>query len=69
MTAQAHEFWLDESSLAGAGLTPTHRHLNDGSVEGFACEARKIMGVLFNPEAEPGPRDSLYLFDKFMAML
>lgn len=69
MTAQAHSFWLDEESLAASDLAVTHRHLNDKSVEGFACDKRGILGVLFHPEAEPGPRDGTYVFDRFAAML
>ncbi len=69
MTAQCHDFWIEAESLAGAGLEATHIHLNDGSVEGFGSPARRVMGVLFHPEAEPGPRDSLYLFDRFHEML
>lgn len=69
MTVQAREFRIEEDSLDGAGLVPTHRNLNDDSVEGFKCDRRRLMGVLFNPEAEPGPHDSLYLFDRFMEMI
>ena len=69
MTAQAHEFWIEAESLPGAGLTMTHFHLNEDTVEGFKCDERKLMGVLFHPEAEPGPRDSLYMFDRFHEML
>ncbi|MDR1745347.1 MAG: carbamoyl phosphate synthase small subunit [Planctomycetota bacterium] len=69
MTTQAHEFQIDEASLAGAGLAATHRNLNDGAVEGFACSKRRVSGVLFNPEGEPGPHDSLHLFDTFMTDL
>ena len=69
MTAQAREFWVEEDSLAGAGLALTHKNLNDGSVEGFKCDKRAIMGVLFNPEGEPGQHDSLYLFDQFIEMV
>ncbi len=69
MTAQCHDFWIEAESLAGADLEVTHFHLNDGSVEGFKSDARRVMGVLFHPEAEPGPRDSLYLFDRFQEMM
>lgn len=69
MTAQAREFWIEAESLVAADLTQTHFNLNDGSVEGFKCERRKLMGTLFHPEAEPGPRDSLYMFDRFHAMM
>ena len=69
MTAQCHEFWIEGESLPGADLEQTHFNLNDGSVEGFRCQRRKLMGVLFHPEAEPGQRDSLYLFDRFHKMM
>jgi carbamoyl-phosphate synthase small subunit len=69
MTVQAHDFWIEGESLAGAGLEPTHVHLNDGSVEGFRCRERRLMGTLFHPESEPGPHDSLYCFDRFSEML
>lgn len=69
MTAQCHDFWIEGESLVAADLTQTHYHLNDGSVEGFKCDKRRLMGVLFHPESEPGPRDSLYLFDRFHAMM
>lgn len=69
ITAQCHEFWLERESFAGAGLEETHFNLNDGTVEGFASAVRNLMGVLFHPEAEPGQRDSLYLFDRFNTMM
>ena len=69
MTSQCHEFWIEGESLPAANLVQTHYHLNDGSVEGFKCDKRRLMGVLFHPEAEPGPRDSLYLFDRFHEMM
>lgn len=69
MTVQAREFRIDGESLAGAGLEPTHVHLNDGATAGFRCRERRLMGTLFHPESEPGPRDSLYCFDRFSEML
>lgn len=69
MTSQCREFWIEGESLPAAGLDQTHFHLNDGAVEGFKCDTRRAMGILFHPEAEPGPRDSLYLFDRFQEMM
>lgn len=69
MTAQCRDFWVEGESLAGANLVQTHFHLNDGALEGFKCDARRLMGVLFHPEGEPGPHDSLYLFDRFYALM
>ncbi|MCC8191008.1 MAG: carbamoyl phosphate synthase small subunit [Planctomycetes bacterium] len=69
MAMHCQEFWIEGESLVRAGLDPTHHNLNDGAVAGFACGRRRLMGVLFHPEAEPGPRDSLYLFDRFHHLL
>ncbi len=69
ITMQCHEFWIEGESLAGADLAPTHFHLNDGTLEGFKSDERKLMGILFHPESEPGPRDSLYMFDRFHEMM
>lgn len=66
MTNQCHDFWIDADSLSGASLGLTHFNLNDKSVEGFKCGGRRIIGSLFHPEGEPGPRDSVYLFDRFV---
>lgn len=69
MTVQCHDFWIPEAELEKAGLIKTHFHLNDGSVEGFKCQTRRLMGVLFHPESEPGPHDSLYHFDRFHQLM
>ncbi|MBB4663386.1 glutamine-hydrolyzing carbamoyl-phosphate synthase small subunit [Conexibacter arvalis] len=44
----------------------THVNLYDHTVEGLAL--RDVVGatVQYHPEAGPGPRDSLYLFDRFI---
>jgi len=69
ITAQNHGYAVDEASLEGTGLTVTHRNLLDGSVEGIASEADRIFCVQYNPESAPGPQDSIYLFDQFIAMM
>lgn len=69
VTMQCHEFWIDGPSLETKGAKITHVNLNDGSVEGFSCKAQRVMGSLYHPEGEPGPHDSLYLFDKFYALM
>lgn len=69
MTTQCHDFWIVPDSLGPAGLEMSHFHLNDKSIEGFESEDKALMGVLFHPEAEPGSRDSLYLFDRFGEMM
>ncbi|MCR5311506.1 MAG: glutamine-hydrolyzing carbamoyl-phosphate synthase small subunit [Lachnospiraceae bacterium] len=69
ITSQNHSYAVKEESLAGTGLVVTHINLLDNTVEGIECEKDRIFGVQFHPESAPGPNDSGYLFDKFVALL
>jgi carbamoyl-phosphate synthase small subunit len=69
ITSQNHSYAVEENSLAGTGLTVTHRNLLDGTVEGVRCEADRIFSVQYHPESSPGPHDSAYLFDEFLKLM
>ncbi len=69
ITSQNHGFCVDEASLVAAGGEATHVHLNDGTVAGFRHTQKPIFSVQYHPEASPGPHDSTYLFDVFVAMM
>jgi carbamoyl-phosphate synthase small subunit len=47
----------------------THVNLNDQSIEGIRVKGKKAFSVQYHPESSPGPHDSRYLFDDFVAML
>lgn len=47
----------------------THTSLNDESVEGLRCLDRPVFSVQYHPEAAPGPHDSAYLFEQFVALM
>lgn len=66
ITTQNHGFAVGKMP-EGFGLT--HINVNDRSIEGMADAGRLIFSVQYHPEATPGPRDSLYLFDEFMKMM
>ena len=69
ITSQNHSYAVKADSLAGTGLTVTHVNLLDGTVEGQKCAADRIFSVQYHPESAPGPQDSDYLFDEFIAMM
>ena len=69
ITSQNHGYAIDKDSLAHTDLEVTHIALNDGTVEGLRHKTLPAFSVQYHPEARPGPSDSNYLFDEFMAMM
>ena len=63
-----HGFALDPASLP-ANAEVTHVSLFDGSNCGIALSDAPAFSVQYHPEASPGPRDSHYLFERFVAMI
>ena len=69
ITSQNHSYAVNADSLAGTGLTVTHINLLDNTVEGQKCAKDRVFSVQYHPESAPGPQDSAYLFDEFIAMM
>jgi carbamoyl-phosphate synthase small subunit len=69
ITSQNHGFCVDAESLEAIDCEVTHVHLNDGTLAGFRHRSRPIFSVQYHPEASPGPHDSTYLFDEFVALM
>ena len=65
ITSMNHGFALDKNSLP-AGVEQTHVSLFDGSNCGIALKGKPVFSVQYHPEASPGPRDSHYLFARFV---
>ena len=63
-----HGFAVDASTLP-ANAEETHVSLFDGSNCGLRLTDRPAFSVQHHPEASPGPQDSHYLFDRFVAMM
>lgn len=69
ITSQNHSYAVDTASVDGTGLAITHLNLLDNTVEGVRCEKDYVSSVQYHPESAPGPQDSAYLFDEFIAMM
>ncbi|MCD8358894.1 MAG: carbamoyl phosphate synthase small subunit, partial [Oscillospiraceae bacterium] len=63
-----HGYAVVAESLAGVGRE-TFVNANDGSCEGMEYPELRCYTVQFHPEACAGPRDTAFLFDRFIAMM
>jgi carbamoyl-phosphate synthase small subunit len=68
ITSMNHGFTVDSQTLP-AGVIETHVSLFDGSNCGIAIADRPVFSVQHHPEASPGPQDSYYLFERFVASM
>ena len=66
MTSQNHGYAVDPDSLP-PGWEPWFDNGNDRTNEGLRHATRPWCSVQFHPEAAAGPRDTAYLFDRFLA--
>lgn len=69
ITSQNHSYAVDVKSLEGTPLSLTHKNLLDDTAEGVKSEENKLFSVQYHPESAPGPQDSAYLFDEFIALM
>ena len=70
ITTQNHGFGVNpEAVKASATVEITHLNLNDDSIEGIRMKNKPAFSVQYHPEATPGPHDSRYLFDEFIASI
>jgi len=66
ITSQNHGYAVRAESLP-AGWEVWFENGNDGTVEGIRSTEGPFCAVQFHPEGCPGPRDTEYLFDSFIA--
>ena len=69
ISSQNHGYVVDTDKLDERIAVPAFINVNDGTNEGLAYTGKNIFTVQFHPEACPGPQDSRYLFDRFIAMM
>lgn len=69
ITSQNHGFAVKYDDSLASTVQLTHINLNDNTVEGIARLDKPAFSVQHHPEANPGPHDSMYLFDQFVNLM
>jgi len=65
ITSQNHGFEIIKKSLP-KNIEITHESLFDNCIEGIKLKNKPIFSVQYHPESNPGPQDSVYLFQEFI---
>ena len=65
ITSQNHGFEVVRENLP-KNIQITHKSLFDDSIEGIKLRSRPVFSVQYHPESNPGPQDSVYLFQEFI---
>ena len=65
ITSQNHGFEVSKKIYLKI-LKITHKSLFDNSIEGIKLKNKPVFSVQYHPESNPGPQDSVYLFQEFI---
>lgn len=69
ITSQNHGYAVVAETVEPSVAEVSHINVNDGGVEGLRYRRPACFTVQFHPEASPGPMDTEYLFDRFVASM
>ena len=67
ITSQNHGYAVDSDSIKAGKLS--FANANDGTCEGIDYPGLKAFTVQFHPEACTGPKDTSFLFDRFVELM
>jgi carbamoyl-phosphate synthase small subunit len=65
ITSQNHGFEIIKKNLP-KDIEITHKSLFDNCIEGIKLKNKPVFSVQYHPESNPGPQDSVYLFQEFI---
>jgi carbamoyl-phosphate synthase small subunit len=65
ITSQNHGFEIIRKNLP-RNIIVTHKSLFDDGIEGIKLKDKPVFSVQYHPESNPGPQDSVYLFQEFI---
>ena len=65
ITSQNHGFEIIKQNLP-KNIKITHKSLFDNCIEGIKLKNKPVFSVQYHPESNPGPQDSVYLFQEFI---
>lgn len=68
ITSQNHGYAVESGTLPDTAAV-SFENVNDGTCEGIAYRDIPAFSVQFHPEACGGPKDTAFLFDRFMDMM
>jgi carbamoyl-phosphate synthase small subunit len=68
ITSQNHGYAVQDTALP-PDWEPWFVNINDGTNEGVRSRIHPYFGVQFHPEANPGPKDTGFLFDDFLRLV
>ncbi|MGI6261537.1 MAG: carbamoyl phosphate synthase small subunit [Acutalibacteraceae bacterium] len=69
ITSQNHGYVVKGETVDPKIAEISFVSMNDGSVEGLNYQNGRAFSVQFHPEAAPGPKDTAFLFDRFVSLM
>lgn len=69
ITSQNHGYMVLSETVDPAVAEVSHVNVNDGTCEGLRYKRPNCFTTQFHPEANAGPKDTEYLFDRFIASM